>query len=62
MGLKPTDQTNYYLYVNKYTDILEDSADYRVLRALRTKEKRMLNSIEKGDFLFDNGDIDFNEI
>jgi len=62
LGLKETDETNYYLYVNKYTNNIEDSADYMILRALKTKEKRMLNSIENGDFLFGNGDIDFNKI
>lgn len=62
LGLKKTDETNYYLYVNKYTDNIEDSADYRILQALKTKEKRMLNSIANGDFLFDNGDINFNKI
>ena len=62
LGLKPDVQTNYYLYVNKYTDNIEDSADYKILRALRTKEKRMLNSIENGDFLFGSGDIDFNKV
>lgn len=62
LGLKPTDQTNYYLYVNKYTDNIEDSADFRIISALRTKEKRMLNSIENGEFLFESGDIDFNKI
>lgn len=62
LGLKKTDETNYYLYVNKYTDNIEDSADYRILQALKTKEKRMLNSIANGDFLFENGDINFNKI
>lgn len=62
LGLKDTDETNYYLYINKYTDNIEDSADYMILMALKTKEKRMLNSIENGDFLFGNGDIDFNKI
>ena len=62
LGLKEMDETNYYLYVNKYTDNIEESADYIILRALKTKEKRMLNSIENGNFLFDNGDLDFNKI
>lgn len=62
LGLKKTDETNYYLYVNKYTDNIEDSADYKILQALKTKEKRMLNSIANGDFLFENGDINFNKI
>lgn len=62
LGLKSDDETNYFLYVNKYTDNIEDSSDYRILRALRTKEKRMLNSIENGEFLFGNGDIDFSNI
>lgn len=62
LGLRETDETNYYLYINKCTDNIEDSAEYKILRALKTKEKRMLNSIENGNFLFDDGNIDFNKI
>ena len=61
LGLKPEDETNYYLYINKYTDNVEDSIEYKIIAALKTKEKRMLNSIENGDFLFGNGDIDIKE-
>ncbi|MEG0961185.1 MAG: hypothetical protein RSE60_08910, partial [Erysipelotrichaceae bacterium] len=62
LGLKEKQETNYYLYVNQYTDNIEDSADYRILQSLKIKEKRMLNSIDNGYFLFDNGDIEFDKI
>ncbi len=62
LGLKENEITNYYLYVNQYTDNVEDSADYKILSSLKTKEKRMLNSIEKGDFLFEDGNINLNNI
>ena len=62
LGLKKSDETNYYLYINKYTDNIEDSLDYKILQALKMKEKKMINSITNGDFLFDAGDIDLNKI
>lgn len=62
LGLNDTDETNYYLYINQYTDNIEESADCKILKALHEKEKRMLNSIENGDLLFSNGNINFEKI
>lgn len=53
LGLKPTDETNYYIYINKYTDDINNSYDMKVLNALKKKEYKMLSAIEKGNFIFE---------
>lgn len=54
LGLKDTDKTNYYIYINFYDDNNKHSKDYEIYKALQKKEELMKKSIEKGNFFFDD--------
>lgn len=58
LGLKETDRTNYYLYINYYDNNQKISKDLDIYNALKKKEELMKKSIDKGNFVF--GDtVDF---
>ena len=57
LGLKETDKTNYYIYLNYYDDDMKLSKDKEIYEALAKKEKLMRNSIDRGGFFFGEGEI-----
>jgi len=50
LGLPENTITNYYFFINKYGDNIEDSIDYKIYKRLCKKEKKMQNAIEEGKF------------
>ena len=52
LGIKDTDKTNYYIYLNVYDDDRKESKDIEIYEALKRKEDLMKKSIDKGDFYF----------
>ena len=52
LGLKDTDKTNYYIYLNYYDDDLKLSKDFDIYKALKKKEELMNKSVGKGNFIF----------
>lgn len=58
LGLKDTDRTNYYIYINFYDINHKLSKDYEIYNALKKKEELMKKSIDRGNFIFDDT-IDF---
>lgn len=58
LGLKETDRTNYYIYLNFYDDKNKVSKDLDIYYALRKKEELMKKSIDKGNFIFEDS-LDF---
>lgn len=52
LGLKDSDKTNYYIYLNFYDDEMKKSKDYDIYKALKKKEELMEKSIRKGNFIF----------
>lgn len=58
LGLKDTDRTNYYIYMNYYDKNHKVSKDNDIYNALKKKEELMKKSIDKGNFIFEES-IDF---
>lgn len=56
LGLKDTDKTNYYIYLNYYDENLKLSKDFDIYNALKKKEELMNKSIGKGNFVFGMND------
>lgn len=56
LGLKDSDKTNYYIYLNYYDDEMKKSKDYDIYKALKKKEELMEKSIRKGNFIFGGND------
>ena len=54
LGLLPEQETDYYIFVNKYSDDIEASIDYAVYKRLIKKEKRMKNAIDRGALLYND--------
>ncbi len=54
LGLKETDRTNYYIYINFYDKDHKLSKDYDIYNTLKKKEELMIKSIDRGNFVFDN--------
>lgn len=54
LGLKDTDKTNYYIYINYYDDNEKISKDLEIYNSLKKKEYLMKKSIDKGNFVFGN--------
>ena len=52
LGLKDTDRTNYYIYMNFYDDNHKLSEDFDIYNALMKKEELMKKSIDRGNFVF----------
>ena len=52
LGLKDTDRTNYYIYMNFYDDNHKLSKDFDIYNALMKKEELMKKSIDRGNFVF----------
>ena len=52
LGLKETDKTNYYIYLNFYDDDMKVSKDLQIYNALAKKELLMKQSIDNGNFVF----------
>ena len=61
LGLLPNQETDYYIFINKYSDDLEASIDYAVYKRLVKKEKRMKNAIDRGALLY-NDEFDPREL
>lgn len=58
LGLKDTDQTNYYIYINYYDENKKISKDLDIYNTLKKKEELMMKSIDKGNFVFEDT-VDF---
>ncbi len=56
LGIKDTDKTNYYIYLNIYDADRKESKDIEIYEALKKKEDLMKKSIDKGNFYFGNFD------
>lgn len=54
LGLKESDKTNYYIYINYYDNEHRESKDIEIYNRLKKKEELMKKSIDKGNFIFDN--------
>ena len=52
LGLLPTQETDYYIMINKYSEDEETSIDYAIYKRLIKKEKRMKNAIDRGALLY----------
>ena len=52
LGIKDTDRTNYYIYVNFYDTEHKVSKDYDIYKTLKKKEELMKKSIDSGNFVF----------
>ena len=52
LGLLPNQETDYYIFINKYSDDIETSIDYAIYKRLDKKAKRMKNAIDSGALLY----------
>ena len=59
LGLKDTDKTNYYIYMNHYDSTESKSIDFHMYEALKKKSLLMKKSIDNGNFDFESAKGDF---
>jgi len=64
LGLKPNQQTNYFILINNYMGDKNKSIDYLIYKRLIKKEKRMMKAIDGGALLYRDkvGNYEFDEL
>ena len=55
LGLHPSQETDYFIMINKYSEDEETSIDYAIYKRLIKKEKPMKNAIDRGALLYKDG-------